>query len=175
MRERGKVVVKTRRILMVLSIVLLMGLYSGVVYANDSSEGYNIEKTTAMKNNKEVEILQSKDGYLKITQIGQNSQNVKVATSTFDEKILISGRANKGTSLIIGVYQEDKQVDQYSTSVGSKETFSQTVDILEGNNDVHIYYKNENDGVDDYVIISICRESVENMEKLKAWSGLPSL
>ena len=83
-----------------------MGLYSGVIYANDTSEGYNIESKSVTRNNKQVEILQSQDGgYLQITQIGQNSQSVKIATSTFDERISVSGKANKGTEITIDVYQ----------------------------------------------------------------------
>ena len=93
----------------------MMSLCSGVVYANDSSAGYNIENTIVLRNNQEVEILQSQDGgYLKITQIGQNSKSVKVATSTFDERVLISGRAKKGTDLIIEVYQDNKCQNSYN-------------------------------------------------------------
>ena len=175
MQERGKVVVKTRKIFFVLCIMLMMGLYSGVLYANDSSEGYNIETATVLKNDKEVEILKSQDDYLKISQIGQNSQSIKIATSTFDEKILVSGRVSKGTNLKFEVYQDEKCLNTYSTTVGITETFSQMLDIVEGNNKVFIYYQNSNDGTDDYVVISIRREPAESMEKLKTWTGVPSL
>ena len=166
---------KTRKIFFVLCVMLMMGLYSGVLYANDSSEGHNIESTTIVKNDKQVEILQSQDHYLQITQIGQNSQSVKVSTSTFDERILISGTAKKGTNLKIEVYQGNDCSSSYDTSVGITETFSQILDILEGNNKVLLYYTNSDDGVNDYVSISIRRESAENMEKLKTSLYVPSL
>lgn len=157
-------------------MMLIMGLYSGVIYANDTSEGYNIERKSVTRNNKQVEILQSQDGgYLQITQIGQNSQSVKIATSTFDERISVSGKANKGTEITIDVYQGDECYYTYSTSVGITGTFSQTLDILEGKNKVFIYYKNSGDHVDDYVVIAITRESAANMEKLKTLIEVPSL
>lgn len=156
-------------------MMLMMGFYSGVIYANDSSEGYNIETATMTNDGEEVEILQSQDGgYLKITQIGQNSRSVKIATSTFDERILISGMANRGTDLVIDVYQEDECQNSYSTSVGVTKTFSQTLDVLEGTNKIFIYYKNTEDGIEDYVILSIDRESAASMEKLTTWVA-PSL
>lgn len=156
-------------------MMIMMGLYSGVIYANDSSEGYNIEKATMTKEDEEVEILQSKDGgYLKITQIGQNSKSVKVATSTFDEQVLISGMANRGTNLIIDVYQDDTCQNSYSTSVGVTQTFSQALELLEGKNKVFIYYTNAKDGIEDYVVLSINRESAADMEKLTTWI-VPSL
>ena len=161
---KGEVVVKARKVLYVFCIMVMMSLCSGIVYANDSSEGYNIENTTVLKNNQEVEILQSQDGgYLKITQIGQNSQSVKVATSTFDERVLINGRAKKGTDLIIDVYQDNECQNSYNTSVGATETFSQMLDILEGYNKIFIYYTNNEDNVEDYVVLSISRESAKNM------------
>ena len=173
--RREEVVVRIRKILYVFCIMMIMSLYSGVLYANETSEGYNIETTTVLKDDKEVEILQSQDGgYLKITQIGQNSQNVKVATSTFDERILLSGRANKGTNLVIDIYQGEECQNSYTTSVGATETFSQTLDILEGYNKVFIYYTNTEDKVESYVVLSINRESAASMEKLTTWI-VPSL
>lgn len=155
-------------------MMIMMSLYSGVVYASESEEGYNIETVAVTNDNGKVEILQSQDGYLQITQIGQNSQSVKIATSTFDERVLISGRASRGTDLIIDVYQDDECQNSYSTSVGATEMFSQTLDILEGYNKIFIYYKNSKDSVEDYVVLSISRESAKDMEKLSTWI-VPSL
>lgn len=176
MQERGNVVVKIRKVFLVLSIMLLMGLYSGVLYANDSSEGYNIETTTVVNNDLEVEILQSQDnGYLQITQIGQNSQNVKITTSTFDEKILVSGKVAKGTSITFKVYQNKKCLSTYSSLVGATGIFSQTLDLKEGDNEVYLYYTNSQDDKDNYVMITIRKESAESMETLKTWINVPSL
>ncbi len=165
-----------KKIIMVLSMMLIMGLYSGVIYANESGEGYNIEQATMVTNDKEAEVLQSKDnGYLKITQIGQNSQNVKVTTSTFDDKILISGIVCKGTELTINIYQDEECRNSYNTLVGLTGTFSQTVDVDEGNNKVFVAYKNSEDGTDNYVAFFIRREDAARMEQLKAWVDVPSL
>ena len=167
---------RIKKVLMILSMMLIMGLYTGVIYADDSSEGYNIETTTIVKNDGEAEVLQSKsDGYLKITQIGQNSQNVKVTTSTFDEKILISGIVCKGTELKIDIYQDETCKNSYNTLVGLTGTFSQTVDVGEGDNKVFVAYKNSGDNIDNYVAFFIKRESAKRMEELKSWVGVPSL
>ena len=157
-------------------MMLLMSLYSGAIYASEN-EGYNIEIGTTNRNGKEVEVLRSKDGgYLQITQIGQNSQNVKITTSTFDEKILIAGKVqNKGTTINIEVYKGEECTKKYSTTVGITETFSQNIELAEGENKVFIYYKNGNDGTDNYVTIYIRRESAESMEKLKSYLDVPSL
>ena len=171
MKER-----KVKKLIMILSMMLIMGLYSGVVYASESDEGYNIETATIVNNDREAEVLQSKDnGYLKITQIGQNSQNVKVTTSTFDDKILISGMVCKGTELTINIYQDEECRNSYNTLVGFTGTFSQTVDVDEGNNKVFVAYKNSEDGTDNYVAFFIKREAAERMEQLKAWVDVPSL
>lgn len=168
--------INIKKMIMVLSMMLIMGLYSGVIYANETSEGYNIEQATIIKNDKEVEVLQSKDnGYLKITQIGQNSQNVKVTTSTFNDKILISGMVCQGTELTINIYQDEECQNSYNTLVGLTGSFSQTVDVAEGNNKVFVAYKNSEDGTDNYVAFFIKREATERMEQLKAWVDVPSL
>jgi len=156
-------------------MMLMMGLYSGVVYANDSGEAYNIETTTVVKDGQEVEILQSQDKALQITQIGQNSKSVKIATSTFNERILISGRAKQGTSLKFEIYQGEDCLNTYDTSVGITETFSQMLDLVEGNNKVFLYYTNGENGIEGYVTVFIERESTENMEELMSWLDVPNL
>ena len=175
--RKGVDTVKIKKIVMILSIMLIVGLYSGVIYANDSSEGVNIEKVTVTKNNKEVEILQSKeeDGYLQITQIGQNSQNIKVATSTFEQSILLCGRVGKGTELVIDVSKEDECFNSYTASVGVTGTFSETIELEEGQNEIRISYVNSSDKIDNYVVILIRREAAENIEQLKSWLDVPSL
>lgn len=156
-------------------MMLMMGLYSGVIYANEN-EGYNIETGTINRNNQTVEILQSQDGgYLKITQIGQNVQNLKITTSTFDEKITVSGISNKGTEITVEVFQGEKCSNTYSATIGITENFSQTIDVAEGDNKVFIHYKNDEDGTKNYVIIYIRRESAADMEKLKTFFEVPSL
>lgn len=137
-----------------------------------ASEGYNIE---AVASNKGTILSSKDDGYLKITQVGQNSQSVKISTSTFDSKITLSGKAKKGTNITIKVFQDDKCLHKYTTVVGITGTFTQTLDLALGENKVYIYYTNETDKVDNKVMIIIRRESVLNKEKLKTWVDTTSL
>lgn len=131
-----------------------------------AGEGYNIEAVASNKGN----ILSSMDdGYLQITQVGQNSQSVKILTSTFDSKITLSGKAKKGTKIRIKVYQNDSCLNKYDVVVGITETFTQTLDLAAGENKVYIYYTNNADGTNNNVMITIRRESMQNKEKLKTW------
>ena len=59
--------------------------------------------------------------------------------------------------------------------MGLTGTFSQTVDVGEGDNKVFVAYKNSDDNIDNYVAFFIKRESAKRMEKLKSWVGVPSL
>lgn len=177
--ERGKVVVTKRKILTVLWLVLMMGFFTGSLYASEVQEGHNIEAKTLTKDGKNVEYLvsTSDNGYLRITQIIQNSQNVRVNTSTYDNKLLLSGKVNKGTALTIKIFnQSDEENAQvYDLVVGATETFSQAAEIREGDNTIVIYYVNKKEGKEDYVSFYVKRESTENMKAIKSYLAIPSI
>ena len=173
---------KKIKLIVVLCMMLLMGLYTGSIYANDTNEGYNIEvKSTTDKDGKTVEYLASvdDDGYLRITQILQNSQNVKINTSTYEGNLLISGKAEKDTELTIKVYNGVDESEEASTyeniKVGTTETFSQSVEVQEGYNTIVITYSNEEDKIDNYITFYVTRGSVENMEAIKTYLVVPSI
>ncbi len=174
----GKVVVRKLKILVVLCMMLMMGLFTGVVYASDF-EGHNIEAKTVEKDGKNVEYLVSvsDDGYLRITQIIQNSQNVKINTSTYDSNLLLSGKANKGTEITIKIFNEtnEEEAQVYELTVGATETFSQATEVREGDNTIVIYYANKKDGIEDYVTFRVSRESTENMKAIQSYLAIPSI
>lgn len=167
------------KILVVLCMMLMMGLFAGSVYASDLNEGYNIEAKTVEKDGKNVEYLVSTNdnGYLRITQIIQNSQNVKVNTSTYDSKLLLSGKVSKGTALTIKIFNEadEDNAQIYELTVGATETFSQATEVREGDNTIVIYYTNKKDGKEDYVTFYVSRESTENMKAIQSYLVIPSI
>lgn len=162
--------------------MLLMGLYTGSIYASTTNEGYNIEvKSTTDKDGKAVEYLSSVDdnGYLRITQILQNSQNIKINTSTYDSSLLISGKVAKDTMLTIKVYNgadEKKATSTYEDiTVGTTETFSQPIEVNEGDNTIVMTYSNKKDKIDNYITFYVTRGSKENMKAIKTYLVVPVL
>lgn len=156
-----------------------MGLFTGSIYASEVQEGHNIEAKTVTKDGRNIEYLisTSDNGYLRITQIIQNSQNVRVNTSTYDNKLLLSGKASKGTALTIKIFNQGDEEDAqaYELVVGATETFSQAAEIREGDNTIVIYYTNKKDGKEDYVTFYVNRESKENMKAIKSYLAIPSI
>lgn len=175
----GKVVVRKMKILVVLGMMLMMGFFTGSLYANEFDEPHNIEAKTVEKDGKNVEYLVSTndDGYLRITQIIQNSQNVKINTSTYDSKLLLSGKVNKETTLTIKIFNEAKEEEAqiYELTVGATETFSQAAEVREGDNTIVIHYVNKKDGIEDYVTFHVSRESTENMKAIQSYLAIPSI
>ena len=160
-------------------MLLMMGLFAGSVYASELNEGYNIEAKTVEKDGKNVEYLVSTNdnGYLRITQIIQNSQNVKINTSTYDSKLLLSGKISKGTEVTIKIFNEadEEKAQIYELTVGATETFSQAAEIREGDNTIVIYYTNKKDGKEDYVTFYVSRESKESMKAIQSYLAIPSI
>ena len=160
-------------------MLLMMGLFAGSVYASELNEGHNIEAKTVEKDGKNVEYLVSTNdnGYLRITQIIQNSQNVKINTSTYDSKLLLSGKISKGTEVTIKIFNEadEEKAQIYELTVGATETFSQAAEIREGDNTIVIYYANKKDGKEDYVTFYVSRESKENMKAIQSYLAIPSI
>lgn len=170
---------KKIKILAVLCMMLMMGLFAGSVYATELEEGHNVEAKTVEKDGKNVEYLvsTSDDGYLRITQIIQNSRNVKVHTSTYDSKLLLSGKVSKGTALTIKIYNEEDEenAEIYELTVGATETFSQAAEVREGDNTIVVYYTNKKDGKEDYVTFYVNRESTEKMKAIQSYLAIPSI
>jgi len=167
------------KILVVLGMMLMMGFFTGSLYANEFVEPHNIEAKTVEKDGKDVEYLVSAndDGYLRITQIIQNSQNVKINTSTYDSKLLLSGKVSKETTLTIKIFNEAKEEEAqiYELTVGATETFSQAAEVREGDNTIVIHYVNKKDGIEDYVTFHVSRESTENMKAIQSYLAIPSI
>lgn len=158
-----------------------MSFSAGAVYASETNEGHNIQVVeTTDKNGKVIEYLESvdDDGYLRITQIVQNSQNVKINTSTFEGSLLISGKVNKNTNLTIKVFH-DTDVEQpsvtYDVTVGTTEAFSQPIEIGEGESTIIVNYMNKKDNKEDYVTFYVSRGTVEKMIEIKSYLAIPSI
>ena len=167
------------KILAVLCMMLMMGFFTGSLYAGEIGEGHNIEAKTVEKDGKNVEYLVSTNdnGYLRITQIIQNSQNVKINTSTYDSKLLLSGKVSKDTEITIKIFNEadEEEAQIYELTVGATGTFSQAAEIREGDNTIVIYYVNKKDGKEDYVTFYVSRESTENMLAIQSYLAIPSI
>lgn len=167
------------KILTVLCMMLMMGFFTGSLYAGEIGEGHNIEAKTVEKDGKNVEYLVSTNdnGYLRITQIIQNSQNVKINTSTYDSKLLLSGKVSKDTEITIKIFNEadEEEAQIYELTVGATGTFSQAAEIREGDNTIVIYYVNKKDGKEDYVTFYVSRESTENMLAIQSYLAIPSI
>lgn len=167
------------KILTVLCMMLMMGFFTGSIYAGEIGEGHNIEAKTVEKDGKNVEYLVSTNdnGYLRITQIIQNSQNVKINTSTYDSKLLLSGKVSKDTEITIKIFNEvdEEEAQIYELTVGATGTFSQAAEIREGDNTIVIYYVNKKDGKEDYVTFYVSRESTENMLAIQSYLAIPSI
>lgn len=167
------------KILTVLCMMLMMGFFTGSLYAGEIGEGHNIEAKTAEKDGKNVEYLVSTNdnGYLRITQIIQNSQNVKINTSTYDSKLLLSGKVSKETEITIKIFNEadEEEAQIYELTVGATGTFSQAAEIREGDNTIVIYYVNKKDGIEDYVTFYVSRESTANMLAIQSYLAIPSI
>ena len=170
---------KKMKILAVLCMMLMMGFFTGSLYAGEIGEGHNIEAKTVEKDGKNVEYLVSTNdnGYLRITQIIQNSQNVKINTSTYDSKLLLSGKVSKDTEITIKIFNEadEEEAQIYELTVGATGTFSQAAEIREGDNTIVIYYVNKKDGKEDYVTFYVSRESTENMLAIQSYLAIPSI
>lgn len=160
-------------------MMLMMGFFTGSLYAGEIGEGHNIEAKTVEKDGKNVEYLVSTNdnGYLRITQIIQNSQNVKINTSTYDSKLLLSGKVSKDTEITIKIFNEvdEEEAQIYELTVGATGTFSQVAEIREGDNTIVIYYVNKKDGKEDYVTFYVSRESTENMLAIQSYLAIPSI
>lgn len=160
-------------------MMLMMGFFTGSLYAGEIGEGHNIEAKTVEKDGKNVEYLVSTNdnGYLRITQIIQNSQNVKINTSTYDSKLLLSGKVSKDTEITIKIFNEadEEEAQIYELTVGATGTFSQAAEIREGDNTIVIYYVNKKDGKEDYVTFYVSRESTENMLAIQSYLAIPSI
>lgn len=166
------------KLIVVLCAMFMMAFLSTSVYAAENNTSYNIEAKTADKDGKTVEYLISNDGYLRITQIIQNSQNVKINTSTFDNKLLLSGKVSKGTELTIKIFNDsngEEPTDTFEISVGATEVFSQAAEVKEGNNTIIINYSNKNDGVKDYVTFFVNRGAAQDMEAIKSYLVIPKI
>lgn len=163
--------------------VLMVGLFSSVIYANDIKENnISVNVKEVPGENEDTQILVSEDGYIQITQINQNSQKVKIYTLTFDGKVSLMGKAKKGTKIDISIYNKkitsteyaDEAKDTYSIEVGSTADFNQLLELLEGDNKIKLYYTNKSDGTDDVMVFYIRRESTQSKEALKNYLVIPS-
>lgn len=162
---------KTARKWMMLVAFLSITFFGSIVYASDSSmTESNIELQTITKDDKQVEVITTKDQYVRIT------QPTKVNTSTFESKLNIMGETTQGTEILIKVYNtkegtrpSSKDVATYELKpVGITGNFSQLIELLEGENKIVLTYSNEKDNKDkEEMIFYLIRESEEKKELIK--------
>ena len=147
-------------------LLLLLGFFAGSIYAGEAEVGENVTEETYTKNGKTYECLTSVSdgGYLQITQIVPNSSNVKISTYVDDSKLLISGVVSKGTEITIKVYNGGEEQDYPVVSTG---TFSQSLEIEEGENKIVIAYANKKDGISDHIMIEVTRAEEESINRIK--------
>lgn len=161
-------------------IMLLMfigiGLFGSSVYASEvTTTASNIKVETIMRDDKKIEIIVSEDKYVRIT------QPTKVNTSTFESKMNVMGETSEGTEITIEVY--NMNLDKNSSSslknvitydlktVGFTGTFSQFIELEEGENKVVLIYTNEKDKkTKEKMIFYINRESEEKKEYIKNYN-----
>ena len=165
--EGGSVVLRKIKSILGMLLLLLIGSFAGTLYA--SEEGYNVQESTYVKGDKTYECLESINdkGYLQITQIVPNSQNVKISTYVDDNKLLISGIVSKGTEVTIKVYNENAKEPTSTDTLVSTGTFSQSLEIKEGENQIVVAYKKGN--VDDYVKFKVTRASEASINAIKTF------
>lgn len=167
--RRGDVALKRKYKLLGIFLFLLIGIFSGNIYA---SEGINITEEIDIKDDEVVEYLASTndDGYLKITQIVPNSQNVRMSTYIEDNKLLVSGVVRRGTFITIKVFNEDYE-EEYE--LRSRGTFSQSMTIREGENKIIVNYNNERDEIEDYIMFTVTRAPEQSILAIKNFLVTP--
>lgn len=103
----------------------------------------------------------------------------KEAKSTFDKTRTITGKAPEGSTVTITVYEkllekeeELKEVDKYTVVVGASGYFSQTVNLVVGENVIDISVKDKNNKYSN-VSTAITRKKSEIKNELEQAIILP--
>ncbi len=170
---------KKMRKLISICLLCVSCLAASNVYCAEA-KAHNVTAVSDQKNGKTIEYLLSDDNYLRITQIVQNSNKVKINTSTFDNKLMLSGQAPKGTKLAIKVFNEaagEKPTSTFDITVGTIGSFSQSIDIKEGNNKIIINYSNNDKKkpVKDYISFFVTRGKASDENAIKSYLAIPKM
>lgn len=137
-----------------------------------AAEGVNVVESTYIKGDETKECLYSEDdeNYLQITQIVPNSQSVKIETYIEDHKLLISGVIKEGTKVTLKVRNENEETEEVSEEryrLVSTGTFTQPIEIKEGKNEILVFYSNEEDAIDNYIMFEVIQASKASMIAIK--------
>lgn len=168
---------RKKRGFMFLFVFMMMSLYAGAIYANDTKDavkGVNVKVITEEKDGKSIDYLMSEDDYVKIT---RNNSNLKVSNTTFEGKQLLLGSVNKGTDITIAIYNKvankeeykEEATNTYTIKVDTAEGFEQLIELLEGDNKIKITYANKTDKKYDTMVFYIKRESVESKKAIESF------
>lgn len=176
-KERGIVVMRRKRSLIFVFVFIMMSLYAGAIYANDTKDvvkGVNVKVVTEEKDGKSMDYLMSEDDYVKIT---RNNSNLKISNTTFEGKQLLLGSVSKGTDITIAIYNKTADKDEYkeeatnvyTIKVDTSEGFEQLIELLEGDNKIKITYANKADKKYDAMVFYVRRESVESKKAIESF------
>lgn len=168
---------RKKRSLVFVFVVMMMSLYAGAIYANDTKEvvkGVNVKVVTEEKDSKSVDYLVSEDDYVKIT---RNNSNLKVSNTTFEGKQLLIGSVNKGTEITIAIYNKgankeeygEEATSTYTIKVDTGEGFEQLIELLEGDNKIKLTYANKAEKKYDVMVFYIKRESTESKKAIESF------
>lgn len=168
---------RTRKIASFVLLLLLMGFFTSTLYAAESMTGVNVTEGTYIKNGKTYECLYSADddSYLQITQIIPNSQNVKINTYVDDNRLLISGVISKETELTIKVFNKGKEEATSMYSLVSTGTFTQSVEIPEGENKIIISYNNKKADIENHMAFIVTRAKEQSITQIKNFLVTPNM
>lgn len=167
---------KKSKMLVVLFLLAMMSVFSTTLYAQSEEEGYNVValKYKQADGKMTTGLASEDDGYVRIT------QPTKISTTTFESKINLMGETEQGTEITIEIYnkkdstktdksayKDEATVTYELKTVGLTGTFSQLLELLEGDNKIVLSYSNAKDKKDDEMVFYITRESEQNKELIK--------
>lgn len=165
---------KAIRKIVILLAFLVVGLFGTTLYAQTTEEGYNVKEETIEKNGRQIDILASEDGYVRIT------QPTKINMYTFEVKVNLVGETKAGTNISISVY--NTKTGEYSSDatqtyelkqVNPLGTFSQVLEFPEGSNKIVLHYASEDGSIEDKMVFYINRESQETQDALSSYITMP--
>ena len=162
-----------RTAIMILAF-LAVSLFGTALYAQVVEDGYNVKEETIEKNGRQIDVLASEDGYVRIT------QPAKINMYTFEGKVYLVGETKAGTKINIFVY--NAKASEYSGTatetyelkpVGASGTFSQVLEFPEGSNKIVLHYLNEDSNIENKMVFYINRESQETQDALSSYITMP--
>lgn len=166
--------------LVLLFAFLLVGMFSTMIYANDTLTGTNVKEVAVLKDDKKIEFLESEDGHIRISKLA------KINTFTFDSIMNVEGQAKQNTNITITVNQITADKENTITIVDSKiyelskigitESFNQLIELFEGTNQVVLVYSNTKDKqMDGEMSFIVIKEPEQTKENIKSTTIKPTI